>query len=155
MFASPVASAPEPVATSRHAVLLLKLGGRRYGLPLTQVERVFPMAALLRLPDQSIGVLGVLNVHGTVLSVVDPRPRLGIPSPAWTTDQRLIVLSTPSQRFLLWVDAVEDVTDHAPEAISAVGSPDPNRLATHVLQRDGELIPILSAVALQDCLGAR
>lgn len=153
MFAPPAASAPEPVVTTSHAVLLLKLGGQPYGLPLTQVERVLPMASVLRLPDQASGMLGVLNVHGTVLPVIDPRPRLGIPSPTWRPDQRLVAVATPSQRFLLWVDAVEDVADHAPEAVSAVGSPQANRLTTCVLQREGELVPILSAVALQDCLG--
>jgi purine-binding chemotaxis protein CheW len=155
MLTLPVASAHEAVATSSQAVLLFRLGERRYGLPLTQVERVLPMASVLTLPEQSSGMLGVLNLHGTVLAVVDPRPRLGMPSPPWTADQRLLVLTTATQRFLLWVDGVEDVVDHAPEAISAFGSPEPNRLTTHVLQHQGELVPILSAVALQECPGGR
>jgi chemotaxis signal transduction protein len=145
------ASIPQPVVPGSQAILLFTLGGARYGLPLTHVERVLPMAAVLRLPDRSSGMLGVLNLHGAVLPVVDPRPRLGIASPTWTADQRLIVLTTPTLRFLLWVDGVEDVVDQAPEPISGLSSAASTRLTTHVLRQPGELVPVLSAAALQEC----
>jgi chemotaxis signal transduction protein len=150
-----MSSAAESVALDSDAVLLLRLGGRRYGLPLGQVERVLPMAAVCPLPDQPTGMLGVLNLHGAVLPVVDPRPRLGLASPAWTADQRLVVLATASQRFLLWVDELEDVVDHAAEALSAIGSADGQRLTTHVLRWGDELVPILSPLALQECGSGR
>jgi purine-binding chemotaxis protein CheW len=144
------------VAPASNAVLLVTIGGARYGLPLAQVQRVLPMASVLRLPDQPSGTLGVLNLRGDVLRVVDPRPRLGLTSPACTADQRLIVLAAGSQRFLLWVDGVEDVAEHPSEALSALDSHDPNRLTTHVLRRDsGELVPVLSAFALQECGSGR
>jgi purine-binding chemotaxis protein CheW len=142
---------PEPAALNSEAVLLLRLGGRRYGVLLSHVERVLPMAAVSPLPDQPIGMLGVLNLHGAVLPVVDPRPRLGLPSPAWTADQRLVVLAAASERFLLWVDELEDVVDHAADALSAIGSAGGQRLTTHVLRLANELVPILSPRALQEC----
>jgi len=141
----------ESVTPASNAVLLVTIGGARYGLPLAQVQRVLPMASVLRLPGQPSGTLGVLNLRGEVLRVVDPRPRLGLSSPACTPDQRLVVLAAGSQRFLVWVDAVEDVTEHSADALAALDSHEPNRLTTHVLRRgSGELVPVLSAFALQE-----
>jgi chemotaxis signal transduction protein len=141
----------ESVAPGNNAVLLVTIGGGRYGLPLAQVQRVLPMASVLRLPGQPSGTLGVLNLRGDVLRVIDPRPRLGLTTPACTPDQRLIVLAAGSQRFLVWVDAVEDVAEHPTDALSPLDAHEPNRLTTHVLRRSsGELVPVLSAVALQE-----
>lgn len=146
-----MSSVLESVALDSSAVLLVRLGGRRYGLLLSDVERVLPMAAVSRLPDESPGMLGVLNLHGAVLPVIDPRPRLGLASPTWTAEQRLVLLASASQRFLLWVDELEDVVDHVAEALSAISSTDGQRLTTHVLRWGTELVPILSPRALQEC----
>jgi chemotaxis signal transduction protein len=145
------ASTSASVRPHAQAVLLVMLGAARYALPLTEVERVLPMASVLRVPDQPGGMLGVLNLHGEVLPVVDPRARLGLPRPACAPDQRLIVLTAGGRRFLLWVDAVEDIAEHAPEALSAFGSAQADKLTTHVLRRPGELVPVLSPSALREC----
>ena len=131
--------------SSRHAVLLVQLGGRRYGLRLADIERVLPMAAVVPLPDASQSLWGVLNVHGDVLPVVDPRPRLGLTTPTPHPDHRLVLLAG-ERRCLLWVDAVEEVATVDPEAISAVGdfgcaAP---ALVTDVVRLPDGLVPVLA-----------
>ena len=74
------------------AVLLIRLGDRRFGLPLESVERVMPMVHVLSLPESGDGLLGMLNMHGHVLPVVNPHPRLGLATPQMTTEQRLVLL---------------------------------------------------------------
>src|SRR5919202_2705220 len=108
-----------PAGKRGDAVLLVVLGERRYGLPLGAVERVLPMAAVLALPEAGDGLLGMLNLHGQVLPVIDPHQRLGLPSPRLATEQRLVLLRA-SVPFLLWVDGVEDVVAGGPDALSAV-----------------------------------
>lgn len=138
--------------TSDDAVLLARLDTRRYGLPLSAVERVLPMAAVVPLPDSGPSILGVLNVHGAVLPVIDPRPWLGLSSPTICPEHRLILLSTAGRRFLLWVDAVDDVVAAAAGVLVAVASAEARsltgRLTPRVLRLDDGLVPILAPEAL-------
>src|SRR5579859_1991444 len=97
-----------PVSEIGLAVLLVTLGGRQYGLPLECVERVMPMAEVLSLPDTGDGLLGMLNMHGQVLPVINIYPRLGLPTPRLAAAQRLVLLRA-SVPFLMWVDDVEEV----------------------------------------------
>jgi purine-binding chemotaxis protein CheW len=129
------------------AVLLVRLADRRFGLPLADIERVMPMAYVLPLPQSHQDLIGVLNLHGEILPVIDPRPSLGLPTPAMHVDQRLVLVSG-SGRFLLWVDAIDEVLPGA-DAQAAV----PAHLASPVMPRvirlgDG-LVPILSLAALE------
>src|SRR5437868_7360059 len=74
------------------AILLVRIGERQFGLPLDSVERVLPMAYVAGLPDTGEGLMGMLNVHGQVLPVLDPHPRLGLPTPRASVEHRLVLL---------------------------------------------------------------
>ena len=89
-----------------------KIGDHPYAVPVSAVERTLPMAALLRLPEVPQDVVGVLNLYGAVLAVVDPRPRLGHPTPPFHADQRLVVLRAGT-RYLLWIDGIERIASAA------------------------------------------
>jgi chemotaxis signal transduction protein len=144
------------VATSAAAalggvsLLLVKLGERQYGLPLACVQRVLPMAFVLSLPDAGGGLLGMLNLHGQVLPVIDPHPRLGLPSPRLTADHRLVLLqgNTP---FLLWVDEVDEVVTAAADALSDVPGQPANPIVTQVLRLGDSIVPVLAPAALEPC----
>jgi purine-binding chemotaxis protein CheW len=130
------------------AMLLIRLGDRQFGLPLESVERIMPMAHVLSLPDSSDGLLGMLNIHGQVLPVVDPHPRLGLPTPTMAAAQRLVLLraSTP---FLLWVDEVEEVIVSNPDALSAVPGPQDSPLVGRVLRLGETIVPVLAPAELE------
>src|SRR5207244_11722243 len=114
------------------AVLLVRLGERQYGLPLAIVERVLPMAAVLQLPDSDEGLLGVLNLHGEILPVMDPHQRLGLARPVLAAEQRLVLLRSYT-RFLLWLDVVEAGVDVISGALSVVPVPPGSRAAPRVV----------------------
>jgi purine-binding chemotaxis protein CheW len=137
------------------SVLLVTVGERQFGLPLDCVERVLPMASVLPLPDGGRSVLGMLNLHGQVLPVVDPRPSLGQPSPALTAEQRLVLLRSSSP-FLLWVDCVDEVVTCAPDALSDVPAQHPAAgLVQRVLRRDEAIVAVLAPAALEPPLARR
>ena len=112
------AAAPEK---RTETVLLVRLGERQYGLPIASVERVLPMAYVSPLPDVGEGLLGMLNLHGQVLPVLDPRPLLGLPTPAPAAEHRLVLLSSTT-RFLMWVDMVEEVVTCPHDSMSEIPS---------------------------------
>jgi len=132
------------------ALLLIRLGDRRYGLPLASVERVLPMAYVDRLPDSGDGLLGMLNLHGQVLPVVDLHARLGLDKPALATEHKLVLLRT-TVPFLLWVEDVEGVVGGGPDALTAVPGEftSSNTLVPKVLRLGEGIVPVLAPAALE------
>ena len=130
------------------AVLLVRLGGRQYGLPLESVERVMPMAHVLSLPDAGDGLLGMLNIHGQVLPVVDAHSRLGLPTPKMLADHRLVLLRA-SVPFLLWVGDVEEVVIGDADALSPVPVQRGSALVSGVLRLGENIVPVLAPGALE------
>src|SRR2546425_9177325 len=128
-------------------LLLCRIGAGRFALPADQVERVERMAALTPLPEAPLGIAGLLNLRGAVLPVVDPRPRLGAPSPAIDPDQHLVVVAA-GERYLLWVDRVEQLIALPPEQVDAIDGGRAAGLTGGVARIDGAPMPILSLAAL-------
>ena len=65
---------------------------QRYGLPLERVEQVLPMVWVTPLPEAPEIVIGVINVHGSVLPVLDIRKRFDLPTRAWGLTTKLVVV---------------------------------------------------------------
>ncbi len=124
------------------AVLVVHLAGRRFGLPLSQVQRVLPMAAVLSLPETSEGLIGVLHLHGEIVPVLDPRQRLGLPTPKMQAEHSLVLLNGAS-RFLMWVDSIEEVVG-ASDALATVPAQQATPLVPRVIRLGDELVPILA-----------
>jgi purine-binding chemotaxis protein CheW len=55
------------------------LDGQEYAIPAENVGEVFRFAAVMPLPESPPWVLGVIDVRGRVVPVVDGRRRLGLP----------------------------------------------------------------------------
>jgi chemotaxis signal transduction protein len=149
--ASPSPGTAQPATTTADAVLLVHLAERSFGLPLASVERVLPMAYVLALPETGRELIGMLNLHGEILPVVDPRPRLGLPTPAMTSEQHLVLVAGAT-RFLLWVDSIDEVVQNA-DLPSAVPTQHASPLIPRVFRLGDTIIPILAPTALAPSFG--
>ena len=58
-------------------VLVFHIGGERYGLPAAEVREVLPAATLAAPPGGRPGLLGILNLRGQAIPILDLRPLLG------------------------------------------------------------------------------
>lgn len=94
------------------------LDGNGYGLPLRVVERILPMVAISPLPKAPPIVLGVVNVHGTVIPVVDLRRRFGLPSRDYGLGGRLLLARTSRRLLAFPVDEVLGVSEVPAEDVS-------------------------------------
>jgi purine-binding chemotaxis protein CheW len=125
-------------------LLICRIAGQRYGIMADAVERILPMAALIPLPQAENGVSGLLNVHGTIVPVVDPRTRLGLPSSPVHPDQHLVVVRA-GQRYVLWIDRAEQIVQverNAMDTIEAENTPTP-----HIARLTLESVPVLAPEA--------
>lgn len=94
-----------PAAT----VVVFFLDGQRYALPLDRVDQVLPMVWVSALPEAPAIVMGVVNLHGYIVPVLDIRCRFGLPPRAWGLTAQLIVVQLTRYRVALPVDEVVGV----------------------------------------------
>lgn len=94
-------------------VVVLGIGGERYGIDLHDVAEVFPPVAPTPVPGAASIVSGVINVHGEIRPVVDLRRFLGMKTavkPAGTGHlERVILLRKDGRKMGLQIDSVEQI----------------------------------------------
>ncbi len=88
-------------------VVVCRVAGERFALPIAAIREVVATPALARLPGAPEAVRGIANVRGTLVTVVSGPALFGIRN-AGSTDW-LLVLSMCDGTVGLEVDEVEDV----------------------------------------------
>jgi purine-binding chemotaxis protein CheW len=98
-------------------LLAFSLEGQLYALYLSSVEKIVRVVAVTPLPKGPEIVLGVVNVHGVIIPVVNIRKRFGLPERAIDLSDQLIIAQTPGRPVALIVDAVSGVVERRGEEI--------------------------------------
>ena len=94
-------------------ILFYTINGTSYGLPLSSVVRVIRAVAITPLPEAPDTVLGVINVQGRIIPVVNMRLKLRLKNRAVDIEDKLIIARTSISMVALAVDAVEGVVKHS------------------------------------------
>ena len=71
-----------PRAVPRCKMLLFRAGGELFALALERVREVCPRAAITRVPRAPAQVLGIMNLRGRAITLVDLPRCLGLPAGA-------------------------------------------------------------------------
>jgi purine-binding chemotaxis protein CheW len=108
-------SAPLEPARDPAEVVVVRLGGSRYALPMSAVAEVGRPPSLTRVPGLPEWVAGVANWRGRVLGVIDLRPLLGGERGSLDRRGRLVVLSHVGVSVGLLTEGVEGTTGLEPE----------------------------------------
>jgi len=82
------------------------LAHETYGVESRYVREVYPLENLTRLPCTPSFVLGIVNLRGEILSVVDIRKFFDLPEKGLTDLNKVIVLHSESMRFGILADAI-------------------------------------------------
>jgi purine-binding chemotaxis protein CheW len=108
-------------APAHRQILTFELDAQVFGVDIMRVREIRGWSAVTAVPESPPHVLGVLNLRGAVVPVIDLRARLGAPSAAPTATTVIIVLTVIGAEgrrdFGLVVDAVSDVSDLQPSDI--------------------------------------
>lgn len=97
--------------------VVFTLDEQRFGLELTAVERVVRRVEITPLPKAPEIVLGVVNVRGRVIPVVDIRRRFRLPERRPALSDQIIIARTAQRAVALAVDATIEVLDRPQEDI--------------------------------------
>jgi len=88
-------------------LVVFVVDGQRYALPLAAVDRVVRSVAVTLLPDAPAIILGVINVQGRVVPVIDLRRRFHLEERPMEVEDHLIVAESSTGTVALPVDEAQ------------------------------------------------
>ncbi|MFV8833627.1 chemotaxis protein CheW [Aquisalimonas sp.] len=119
------------------------LADETYGIDVMRVQEVLPMSEIAPVPGAPRFVLGIINLRGNVVTVIDTRMRFGLESRDADKASRIVVIETGDQVAGILVDSVaevmnvrEDEVDTAPN----VGNEESSKYIYGVVSRGEELL---------------
>jgi len=89
-------------------VLTLRLGGEEYGIDILRVQEIRSFEAPTRIANAPAHILGVTNLRGVIVPIVDLRSRLALDA-AFDSGTVTVVLNVGGCTVGAVVDAVSDV----------------------------------------------
>lgn len=120
-----------------------KLDSETYGINVMQVQEVLRYTEIAPVPGAPMYVLGIINLRGNVVTVIDTRSRFGLESSEVTDNTRVVIIEAEKQVIGILVDSVAEVVylraseiDVAPN----VGNDESAKFIQGVSNREGELL---------------
>ena len=120
-----------------------KLQEETYGINVMQVQEVLRYTEIAPVPGSPDYVMGIINLRGNVVTVIDTRTRFGLESADVTDNSRIVIIEAEKQVIGILVDSVAEVVylkqseiDTAPN----VGTDESARFIQGVSNREGELL---------------
>ena len=117
--------------------LTFELAEEGYGLEIRHVTEIIGIQPVIRVPDMPAHVIGVLNLRGKVIPVIDVRLRFHLPSRDYDERTCIIVVNVNDNSVGLVVDKVSEVVDIPQAEIEP--SPATGRNSNQYIQGLGKL----------------
>lgn len=77
--------------------IVFLLDEQRFALPCSDVKRIVRVVAITPVPDIPKGMLGVINMQGQLIPVLDIRQRLGLKPAESQLDDLLVIVENQEQ----------------------------------------------------------
>lgn len=100
--------------------LTFALAEEEYAVDILAVREIRGWSHVTRIPQAPDYVLGVLNLRGAIVPVMDLRLRFGLVRESYGDTTVMIIVAIGERLFGIVVDAVSDVIDIDPAAIKPV-----------------------------------
>ena len=120
-----------------------RLEEETYGINVMQVQEVLRYTEIAPVPGAPSYVLGIINLRGNVVTVIDTRSRFGLVDAEVTDNSRIVIIEAEKQVIGILVDSVAEVVylrsseiDSAPN----IGTEESAKFIQGVSNRDGELL---------------
>jgi purine-binding chemotaxis protein CheW len=100
--------------------LTVNLAHEEYGVDILSVREIRGWTPVTRIPQSPHYVLGVLNLRGAIVPVIDLRLRFGLTREEYNATTVTVIITVAGRQFGIVVDAVSDVIDVASNALRPV-----------------------------------
>jgi purine-binding chemotaxis protein CheW len=113
-------NASAPAVTSLREFLAFKLGAEEYGIDILRVQEIRSYEAPTRIANAPPHVLGVVNLRGVIVPIVDLRLKFNLERVDYDSFTVVIVLNIGTRVMGMVVDAVSDVITLTPDQLRPV-----------------------------------
>lgn len=120
-----------------------KLDDEAYGVNVLQVQEVLKNADIAPVPGAPDFVLGIINLRGNVVTIIDTRKRFALTPKEMDEDSRIIIIEAEGQTVGIVVDSVAEVVEVEESQIDtapSVGNEETSRYIEGVVSRGDSLM---------------
>ncbi len=120
-----------------------KLDGETYGVNVMQVQEVLRYTMINEVPGAPSYVLGIINLRGKVVTVIDTRIRFGLQQVEPNDNTRIVIIEAGRYVVGIMVDAVAEVVylrQSEIETAPSVGNEESARFIQGVCHKNGKLL---------------
>ena len=120
-----------------------KLDNETYGINVMQVQEVLRYTEIAPVPGAPAYVLGIINLRGNVVTVIDTRQRFGLYNADITDNSRIVIIEADRQVVGILVDSVAEVVylrQSEIETAPNVGNDESAKFIQGVCNKNGELL---------------
>lgn len=125
-----------------------QLGPEIYGVEVKKVREILRINNISPIPGAPDYIVGITNIRGSVVTVIDGRSRINLQPAEYTDLSRMVVMESEDDIVAVVVDRVADIVD-LPESMidsnSKLGSGNSTRYISGVISTANELIIILDS----------
>lgn len=128
-----------------------RIGDEEFGVDIIKVQEIIRMAEITRVPNTPHYVIGVINLRGKVIPIIDMRRRLGLTETPYTKETRIVVVEEENKIVGFIVDSVSEVlrisksiTEPPPPMVSGIRSD----FITAIAKLEGRLLILLDLEAV-------
>ncbi len=122
-FLTPSEAAEEESIGPMQRCVLFNLDREIYGIDVSNIREVLRVGRIRNVPGSDARILGVINVRGVIVTVVDMRRMINVPVSDITDRSRIIIVELDEERPVgLLVDNVLEVRDIPEKRIEPIGS---------------------------------
>lgn len=122
-----------------------------YGIDVMQVREVLRYTDISPVPGAPPYVLGIINLRGKVVAIIDTRSRFSLPRREPDDSSRILILEAGDHVVGFLVDSVSEVAELKNANIESApdtGSGDSNRFITGLYKRKDDLIILVDSSRL-------
>jgi purine-binding chemotaxis protein CheW len=124
-------------------LVTFKLQEETYGINVMQVREVLRVSEIAPVPGAPAYVLGIINLRGNVVTVIDTRSRFGLPIKDRDDASRIVIIESEKQVVGILVDSVAEVVELTMSEVDSapsVGNEESSRYIQGVANREDDLL---------------
>ncbi|MBE0446794.1 MAG: purine-binding chemotaxis protein CheW [Actinobacteria bacterium] len=96
--------------SSEEKVVVFRIGDEEFGMEVLAVSEIIRPTEITPLPRAPKSVIGLINLRGTVIPVIDARERFNLPRTEFTSNERIVVINlSDNQQIGLQVDMATEI----------------------------------------------
>ncbi len=134
-------------------LVTFRLDDETYGINVMHVQEVLRVSEIAPVPGSDSWVLGIINLRGNVVTVIDTRLRFGLPTTEMSDSSRIVIIDANAQAMGILVDSVAEVVElpeSEVEIAPVVNNDDSSRYILGVASRQEDLLIVVDVNKMLD-----